>query len=815
MKIQAIATMVTAGVVSFLQVDLPKKAVDLPQPSESALVEQAFGEKGSASRWELLGGTGPGMRLLQDSVSTPVSASPQEGAFSAGLAPENGESTPHTEIIATTGEATEVVVDLAEPGVPAKTDSANEITVAETGAGEGNPTPGDPSSEVSPPAADTGLVASPAAENPGGPTAVTAALDEAELRVEMAPGAGNLAGVDPGTAPVEGVPAIAIPDADPQGTAGSGNLADKLVDQVTKAVGSGTEEGGAEEGAPTMGEEGNGFWLRGAKLNDVFQYLARLGNKQYFHNADLEAANFAVTGHLGDGNPIEQMKELGLMYGITVHEKGNTVYAMTSAQLAQLPTKPFYYELKYLRPSDIDQIKGILQPTMTPGSGSVDYEQKTNTLILIDNEQRLESVKEILTELDRPKQQIAIETRIMRIKSGSRNRIGVDWESVLGEGMTVEATEALNALFNLPDSDLVEQVITSTLTEETSTGFSVINRGTPDQTLTLDPLTGTTDTFFEDETIRQINSNESHLVLNPLQLQATLRALSTGGLAQQESSPTLITEDNEAGIISIIDRIPIITTTVSETDAGQNISEEVRYRVDLDDPSSADDPTASREIGVSVAVTPTILPDNTIRMALRPRSAQVVEFVEGRSGNLYPRVNESTVDTIARVPNGYSLLIGGFYEEQESEDIKKVPVLGDVPGVNFFFKSSDIIKEHTSLVFVVTPKLYQPVQIHEVDRVNRELHENHVLPNDHSWPDRRNPGSNYDPNLGWTLGNAVNAYPPTPPSSPLHPEHPVNLPEWDVREEPGIREGETMVEPVSGQPRRKGLLGNLFKKRQH
>ncbi|MCB1085821.1 MAG: hypothetical protein KDM63_02150 [Verrucomicrobiae bacterium] len=642
---------------------------------------------------------------------------------------------------------------------------------------------------------------------------VAAALDDAELMVsENAPA--DALPID--APPLPGTVASTVED---ENTAAG--LASKLVNQVSNAVSSGGDENSGEgEGQTTMGEESGGFWLRSAKLNDVFQYLARLAHKQYFHNADLEAANYVVTGHLSDGDPLAQMDELGLMYGITIHQKGNTVYAMTNAQLAQLPTKPFYYELKYLRPSDIDQIKSILEPMLTTGAGTVNYEQKTNTLIFIDNEQRIESIKGILQELDRPKQQIAIETRILRIKSSSRNRIGVDWESVLGDGMTVEATEALNALFNLPDSDLVEQVITSSFTEATNTGFTVSNRNPGEvKTLTLDPIVGTQTTNFEDASTRSINSTESHLVLSPLQLQATMRALNTGGLAQQESSPTLITEDNESGVISIIDRIPIIIATVSETDAGQNISEEVRYRVDEDDPSASEDPAASREIGVTVAVTPTILPDNTIRMSLRPRSAQIVEFIEGRSGNLFPRVNESTVDTIARVPNGYSLLIGGFYEEQESEDVKKVPVLGDVPGVNFFFKSTDKLKEHTSLVFVVTPKLYEPVKIPEVDRINRELHENHVLPNDHRWPDRENPGSNYEPNLGWTLGNMVNAYPATPPSNPLNPEHPVNLPEWDVREEPGIREGETMVEPVSApeptQAQRKGLLGNLFKKRQH
>jgi type II secretory pathway component GspD/PulD (secretin) len=823
MKIYTITTLITATAVSVFQVNDPAHQA-APVTVSAMPAESASEIRRESGPWELVSVAGDtkGLRVFQNQAGTvaddPLKAN--EGGFGAGGV---------VEIVQPTAGATEAVpgtmVDLAEPTPVATVDGVNEVNISTvapaTVAAVEEPEP----AEKPEPNAAPDPVATAATEKPEAKTDVAATkVEKAEQTpeqvapVEVKPAgseakpvvSAEMAGVEQGVPPtaVDSLPAF--PERAPAEK--EGGLADKLVSKVTEAVG-GEEK--KDENEPTMGEETGGFWLRAAKLNDVFQYLARLGHKQYFHNADLEASNFVVTGHLSEGEPIAQMEELALMYGITIHEKGNTVYAMTSAQLAQLPTKPFYYQLKYLRPSDIEQIKGILQPVLTPGSGTVDYEQKTNTLIFIDNEKRIEEIKEILTELDSPKQQIAIETRILRIKSSSRNRIGVDWESVLGDGMTVEATEALNALFNLPDSDLVERVITSSFTEDKSTGYTVTNRGTENETRILDPLIATQESSKTHDSTHTINSNESHLVLSPLQLQATLRALNSGGLAQQESSPTLITEDNESGIISVIDRIPIITSTISETDAGQNITEDVRYRVDENDPSASEDPSASREIGVTVAVTPTILPDNTIRMSLRPRSAQIVEFIEGRSGNLYPRVNESTVDTIARVPNGYSLLIGGFYEENESEDVKKVPFLGDVPGVNFFFKSSDKIKDHTSLVFVVTPKMYAPVSIPEVDRLNQELHQNHVLPNDHAWPDRKAPGNNYDPHLGWQLGNAVNAFGPTPPSNPLHPEHPVNLPQWDVRDEPGIRQGETMVEPVPVKAERKGLLGNLFKKRQH
>ncbi len=580
-----------------------------------------------------------------------------------------------------------------------------------------------------------------------------------------------------------------------------------ISDTFMKAVAAATDnKEGAEEGAtddsipqPSIIEEtADGFWLRSAKLNDVFQHLAQLGSFQYFHNTELEGPNFVVTGQLMNGNPIEQMEEIALMFGVTIHQKGNTVYALNSAQLSQLPTEPFRYQLKYLRPKDIEQIKIILQPFLTPGSGIIEFEPKTNTLIVMDNARKIEALSVFLEQIDQPKQQIAIETRILRVSSGSANRIGVDWSSALGKnGTSLSAAQSLNALFNLPDL-------------ATSAAFeSIADDGNP-----LTNASVSSEGAFRDA---DELGGSGALVLSPVQLTAVLRALNEHDLANQESSPTLIAEDNEEGLISIIDRIPIITSTVTITDGSQNITDEVRYKIDEQDPTG--DPNTTREVGVSVSVTPTILPDNTIRMALRPRTAQVTEYVTAPSGNLYPRVNESTVTTTARVPNGHSLLIGGFYEEVESDVANKVPILGDIPAVNLLFKSSTTERKNTSLVFIVTPKLYRPNITVESDLVSHEIHDSHILPVDHNSPDPANPGNTTEPNLRNTLANAFNANKKRNSNSLLMPDHPYNRPEAlpsmeDYSETRFVAVGdrpEVTVRPIQAPKKNGGgLFGKMF-----
>jgi type II secretory pathway component GspD/PulD (secretin) len=634
------------------------------------------------------------------------------------------------------------------------------------------------------------------------------------IKTELTEPAPEVSGID--ESPIAEMPADKLTEgatnptnlAEAEEIISEGDLSDDFISAVAAAtentdpVNTTTSTTGGGAPINIIEETPDGFWLRQAKLNDVFQHLAQLGNYQYFHNSELEGPTFVVTGQLMSDDPLKQMEELSLMYGVTIHKQGNTVYALTAPQLSQLPSEPFRYQLKYLRPKDIDQIKLILNPFLTPGTGVIEFETKTNTLIVMDNSRKLDALALFLDQIDQPKQQIAIETRIIRITSSSRNRIGVDWSSVLGdEGLGLNASTSLNALFNLPELDTVTRVLTST---GAGSSLSVVNNS---RAITL-------------ENTRDSLSNEANLVLAPVQISAVLRALNAGGLAQQESSPTLITEDNEEGLISIIDRIPIITSTISETEAGQNVTELVRYKIDDSDPSG--DPSTTREVGVSVSVTPTILPDSTIRMELRPRSAQVVDFVEGSNGNRYPRVNESTVTTTARVPNGHSLLIGGFYEEIQSDSANKVPFLGDIPAVNLLFKSTDKEKEHTSLVFIVTPKLYRPEITNENDIMSHEVHDSHVLPTNHDYPDRKQPGHTYRSDLRNTVKNSFKQYEPDAPSNLLNPAHPYNNPQAlpvhgkDYDSDPVFAGNPTVtVRPASEPKKNGGFLGKVFGGNKH
>lgn len=471
-------------------------------------------------------------------------------------------------------------------------------------------------------------------------------------------------------------------------------------------------EGELPAAGPQIEEADGGLLIQNAALNDIFQMLATRADKQYFHNTRVAGPEYSVNGRLNGGDPLQQMEELAFMYGLTLYTKGDTVYALNNEQLNQLPASEWHYQLRYLRPTDIEQIKALIQPMLSP-TGIANYEPKTNTIIIIDSAHQVERARSLLTTVDKAKGQVVVEVKILSINSSVGERVGVDWSSSLGaSGVPLETIGSLNSLFGI-----------SNVTAAAGTTSGRVLSGS--------------------------DSTDSAIVLSPVQINGVLRALADGGLVTQTSNPTLITEDNEQATISLIDRVPIITTTINETEVSNQVTEEVRYSVDQSDPVG--DPATTREIGVTVAVTPQLLPDGTIRMKMRPRSAQIVEEIIGQSGNKYPRVSESMIESITRIPDGHSLVVGGFYGQVKQDNRNKVPLLGDIPIINFFFKSKDAAKETSSLVFVVTPTSYNPGSVKENCDTAKGLRRELSLKPGHDSIEPTLPGAAHVPNLPRTM----------------------------------------------------------------
>src|SRR6266403_2148406 len=185
----------------------------------------------------------------------------------------------------------------------------------------------------------------------------------------------------------------------------------------------------AEPGDPTLNTS-NSFWLDNYPLNDLYQYLARQADYQYFQNPYLDSIK--VTGELFKGrNPLDNMRELALQYNLVLFQKGRTLYALTQDQIATLPQEEYRYELKYLhpRPEDIQRMLGHF---LTPDHGSATLEPQINTIVVSDNETVIPKIARYLRSIDVPRRQISIQVRVISVTFTGDKYVGVDWSQSLG-----------------------------------------------------------------------------------------------------------------------------------------------------------------------------------------------------------------------------------------------------------------------------------------------------------------------------------------------------------------------------------------------
>lgn len=115
-------------------------------------------------------------------------------------------------------------------------------------------------------------------------------------------------------------------------------------------------------------------------------------------------------------------------------------------------------------------------------------------------------------------------------------------------------------------------------------------------------------------------------------------------------------------------------------------------------------------IGMLMGVTPFISPDGYVTLQIVPIVTNINKFEEFnfqgqtlRAPNLDIREMSTTVGVRA----GESVILGGLITNKQGVTQKKVPILGDIPLLGFFFKRDERTESRAELVIVLTPKVTQ------------------------------------------------------------------------------------------------------------
>ncbi len=274
--------------------------------------------------------------------------------------------------------------------------------------------------------------------------------------------------------------------------------------------------------------------------------------------------------------------------------------------------------------------------------------------------------------------QVLIDTRIIEVTLGDELDLGLD----------IEFSPGLDGTLGQDPAGTIVRAITGGITRDNAIAAA-----------DLAPLLTTGGFTFG------IATDTIGVMLTALARQSDVRVVST---------PSIATLNNHKAIVKVV-RNEVFFIAETEVSVIANVGQSA---VTTFAPSIT-------PVGVTLDVTPQIAENGDVTLHVHPSVSEIVEvreqpLVAGQtaSGSL-PVVNLRETDSVVRVRDGETLVIGGLIQTRDLDIEKKVPLLGDIPWLGQLFRQSDVVEVRSELVIFLAPTVLDAPTIRRVDSDSR------------------------------------------------------------------------------------------------
>lgn len=325
-------------------------------------------------------------------------------------------------------------------------------------------------------------------------------------------------------------------------------------------------------------------------------------------------------------------------------------------ELERLRTE--FIKVNYAKAADMAALLKQADNAILSPRGSVSVDERTNTLLVKDTNSSLNSVRLLLVELDIPVRQVLIESRVVIANDDFSKELGVRFGVSRDTGGDQTSGDAA-------------------YTSGTLAGVKQLANNEP-----LDTLNSLNVNLPVQNPAGSFALALAKLPLGTL-LEMELSAAQIEGRGEVVSSPRVITADSHTARIEQGVEIPYLE--LSDGDATLKF----------------------RKAVLSLEVTPQITPDDRVIMDLDVHKDNVGELISYGGGLSAPSIDTREVQSQLLVDNGQTVVLGGIYETEKTNQVTRVPFFSDLPFVGVLFKSTIEVDDRTELLIFVTPKILQ------------------------------------------------------------------------------------------------------------
>ena len=342
----------------------------------------------------------------------------------------------------------------------------------------------------------------------------------------------------------------------------------------------------------------------------------------------------------------------------------------------------------------VQQSRGFLSPR-----GSISFDRRTNTLLVIDIPQRVTAIKDLVQQLDKPVDQVVIEARVVIANESFARELGAKFGLTGTQQNTLFSNSIDNNVKNQNEivrSDLANFTAQQTYNTALQTYNTCLSGGGTNCTAPTVPTPVVPTIMRGLMTNFPAASPAGSLALSILNagyaLDIELSALQTEGRGEVISNPRIVTSNQKEAIIKQGTEVGYLTLTGAGTAGGTQVPQ-VQFK----------------EAVLQMKVTPTITADGRVFLNMDVVKDEVSGFVDTGAGQV-PTIAKREVNTAVLMEDGQTVVIGGVYEFQDRRDMSKVPFLGDLPVLGNLFKKNGRTKTKAELLIFVTPKIIRVAQ---------------------------------------------------------------------------------------------------------
>ncbi len=184
-----------------------------------------------------------------------------------------------------------------------------------------------------------------------------------------------------------------------------------------------------------------------------------------------------------------------------------------------------------------------------------------------------------------------------------------------------------------------------------------------------------------------------------------VKFLDTQGDVQAISNPKILTLNNQPALITVgTEFFYKISQASNQQGTGGGVAATVQQDI-----------ISSVFAGVLLDITPEISDDSTITLKINPsisetREADAFIKADPNGRTIPPDLNRRQLSSVVTVKDGHKVILGGLISTKESKKTNKVPLLGDIPGISYFFRYDEKIKQVEELVIIIEPHIIKADQ---------------------------------------------------------------------------------------------------------